>query len=96
MSHTVMAEFTCAEGKGPEFVAMLLPSLADTRAYEGCELVETYVDDANPDRIILWEKWAERANQEAYISWRIETGMIDAIGPFMAAPPTFTHLDAKD
>lgn len=96
MSHTVMLDFNCAEGKGPEFLAMLLPALPDTRAYEGCEAVETYVDDANPDRVILWEKWAQRSNQEAYLAWRAETGMMDAIGPFMAAPPAIIHLDAKD
>jgi len=96
MSHTVLVEFTCAEGKGAEFLQMLLPSLADTRAYEGCELVETYTDAANPDRIILWEKWAAKSNQEAYLAWRMETGMGDAIGPFMAAPPAFVDLDPKD
>jgi len=96
MSHTVVLEFNCAEGKGPEFLAALLPALADTRAYEGCELVETYVDADNPDTIVLWEKWAERANQESYLGWRMETGMMDAIGPMLAGPPRFVHLNAAD
>ena len=96
MSHNVIVEFNCAEGKGGEFLGALIPALVETRAYEGCESVETYADNANPDRIILCEKWAQRSNQEAYLNWRVETGMLDMIGPFMAAPPTFTHLDAKE
>lgn len=96
MSHTVYAEFNCQPGKGAEFLAMLLPSLADTRAYDGCELIETYTDAENPDKIVLWEKWAAKENQESYLAWRMETGMGDAIGPFMAAPPAFMHLSAQD
>lgn len=96
MSHTVLVEFNCAEGKGAEFLQVLLPALAETRAYEGCESVETYADADNPDRVVLWEKWAARENQEAYLGWRVETGMLDMIGPFMAAEPRFVHLSAVD
>ncbi len=96
MSHTIVAEFLCSPGKGGEFLELLLPSLSDTRAFEGCELVETYTDQDNPDLVVLWEKWAARGNQEAYLAWRLETGMLDAIGPFMAAAPRFVHLAAAD
>ena len=57
MSHTVILEFKCNEGVGPGFLEMLLGALADTRAFEGCENVETYTDADDPDRIVLWEKW---------------------------------------
>lgn len=96
MSHTVLGEFRCKEGKGADFLGALLPALADTRAYDGCESVETYTDADDPDVIILWEKWAERAKQESYLAWRIETGMMNAIGPLMAAPPRFVHLTPQD
>ena len=42
MSHTVYLEFKCLEGKGAEFLEVLLPSLSDTRAFDGCLSVETY------------------------------------------------------
>jgi quinol monooxygenase YgiN len=96
MSHTVLLEFQCKEGKGPEFLQTLLGALPDTRAREGCELVETYTDSENPDVIVLWEKWTARANQESYLAWRIETGFVDAIGPFMAAAPRIVHMNAQD
>jgi quinol monooxygenase YgiN len=96
MSHTVIVEFPCAPGKGPEFLSLLLTALADTRAFEGCQLIETYVDHDNSDLIVLWEKWVQRSNQEAYMAWRAETGMMGVIGPFLSGPPRFLHLSSAD
>jgi quinol monooxygenase YgiN len=96
MSHSVMIHLNCNKGAGPEFLSVLLPSLAETRAYNGCELVETYVDSDDPDRIVLWERWAARSNQEAYMHWRVETGMVEAVGGFLAEPPSVMHLSAAD
>jgi quinol monooxygenase YgiN len=95
MSHTVLVEVPCAEGKAAALLEVLLPALADTRAFAGCELVEAYVDADNPDLVVLWEKWATRANQEAYLGWRAETG-VDLIGPFKAGEPRFVHPAAAD
>ena len=92
MSHSVMIHLTCNKGAGAEFLSVLLPSLVETRAYDGCELVETYVDCDDPDHIVLWEKWAARSNQEEYMSWRVETGALEAVGAFLAEPPRFFHL----
>ncbi len=96
MSHTVYVEFKCQEGKGAEFLEVLLPALEDTRAFDGCESIETFVYTENVDTVFLWERWRERSDQEAYLQWRVETGMLDLIGPFMAGPPAFVHLDPKD
>jgi len=93
MSHTVVVEFPCAEGKGAQFLEALRGALPDTRDFEGCELVETYTHQDDPDKILLWEKWAAKPNQEAYLNWRAETGMLDLIGPFLAGAPSFIHLD---
>lgn len=96
MTHTVYLEFKCLDGKGVEFLEVLLPSLSDTRAFSGCLSVETYSNSDAPDTVFLWEKWSERSDQEAYMNWRVETGMLDLIGPFMAGPPSIVHLNAED
>ena len=96
MSHTVYVEFNCQEGVGGTFLPGLLEALADTRAFEGCESVETYTDAENPDRIILWEEWAAREHQEAYLAWRAETGMMDQMAQIMASPPRFIQLTPHD
>ena len=64
----------------------LLESLSETRAFEGCESVETYVDQDDPDRVYLWEKWETRENYEQYIAWRIESGMLEALAPILVKP----------
>ena len=96
MSLTVSAVFTCQAGKGADLLAILGSDqgLAATRAFEGCESVETYTDADNPDTIVLWEKFATRADHEAYLGWRAETGMIDYLGSILASDLQVTYLDS--
>jgi quinol monooxygenase YgiN len=95
MSHTVIAEFECNAGKGAGFLEVLKDALSDTRAFEGCELVEIYTDSDNPDCILLFEKWATRENHGAYMAWRGENGMAEMMGPFMSGMPKVTHLNSE-
>jgi len=96
MSHTTLVEVPCAAGKGAEFLKILLPALVDTRAFNGCELIEIYVDQDNPDLVMIWEKWAKKENHEAYQAWREETGFADLVGPFLAGEPRVVHLSAAE
>ena len=98
MSHSALAEFPCNPGKGREFLEQaMLPALEETRAFDGCESIETYVDADNPDHVILWEKWASREQYEAYIAWRMATGFVEVVAPFMD-PSAFraVHLSRQD
>lgn len=96
MSHTVALEIKVQEGKIDEFLEFFVPALNDTRAREGCELIECYVDSGDDHTVLVWEKWDNEANQQAYLAWRGETGFIDKLGPFLAGAPTFTTYLAKD
>ena len=73
MAHTVYLEFKCIEGKGKEFLEVLLPALTDTRAFSGCINVETYSNSDAPDTVFLWEKWESRSDQEAYMTCLLYT-----------------------
>ena len=55
--------------------------LGDTRAFKGNISINTFVDQDNSDRIILWEK-ETRENYESYLAWRTETGMFEGLEPF--------------
>ena len=98
MSQTVHALFQCQPGKGAELLAILGSDqgLVATRAFEGCESIETYTDADNPDTIVLWEKFATRANHEAYLEWRLgwrgETDMNDMLGSIIS-DRQITYLD---
>ena len=87
MSIMVAVEFSLQERKQKEFLEILGNVLPDTRAYDGCIKVETYAED-NGLSIILIEEWETKEHQKAYFQWRVDTGMVDAIGPFVSAPPT--------
>jgi quinol monooxygenase YgiN len=97
MSHTAVVEFPCNSGKGKELLEVFRAALVDTRAFEGCESIETYSDQEDPDRIVLWEKWATRANYDAYLAWRMETGLMDVLAPLMDTQALrIVNLDAHD
>ena len=95
MSQTVHALFPCQAGKGVELLAILRSEqgLTATRAFEGCESIEAYTDADNPDNIVLWEKFATRADHDAYLAWRIETGLLDALASILASDLEVTYLD---
>jgi quinol monooxygenase YgiN len=83
MSHHAVIELPCNPGQGSALVEFLSVALVDTRAFEGCELVEMYTDRDNPDQVILLEEWATSENYDAYLTWRIENGLMEALAPFM-------------
>lgn len=95
MSIMATAEFFVKPEKVEEFLAMMAKALPDTRAYEGCEGVDTYHNQDDPGQVLLVERWAERSNHESYLGWRMETNMMDALGPFISAPPKFAYFDAR-
>ncbi len=93
MSQTVHAVFACNVGLGAGLVETLKSALVDTRAFDGCESIEVYVDADEPDKVILWEKFATRAHHEAYLAWRVETGLLDMLAPILAEDLKITYLD---
>jgi quinol monooxygenase YgiN len=95
MSHVVALQLQVQPAKMAEFMAMFVPALDDTRAREGCELIECYVDEANPNVVLVWEKWDKPESQQSYMAWRAETGFVDSLGQYMAGAPTFTTYLAQ-
>jgi quinol monooxygenase YgiN len=85
--------FKCQPGMGEVLLAAFTDSLGDTRAFEGCQSVETFVDADNPDTVLLVEDWDSRAHQEAYLAWRIESGMIEMLAPVLAEPLEMRYLE---
>jgi hypothetical protein len=43
---------------------------------------------------MMWEKWETRAQQEKYIAWRMETGMLESLEPILAAPLEVMHYSS--
>lgn len=92
--HTVIVIMTCKPGLREGIAESLPASQVETRAFEGCLLLEMYLDQDHPDKIMMWEKWESRAYQEKYIAWRMETGMLEALEPILAEPLEVMHYSS--
>ena len=82
MSHYVIAEFHAAEGKLADLTAALRGALAETRAYDGCLNLESWLDSER-NTIILTEQWVSHDHYDRYLAWRRETGVFDVLAPML-------------
>ncbi len=96
MPHTVILELNFKPGLGATMLPGILPSLDDTRARDGAILIEAYVDADNPDRVLVWQKWESRPQQQAYLQWRLDNGLMETLADVVTEPPRFLHLDAAE
>jgi quinol monooxygenase YgiN len=79
-----------------EFKGVIKDALPDTRAFDGCQSVDVYENQDKPEEIFLVERWDSKEHQQKYVAWRVETGMMDALGTFLDSPPTFIFYTKLD
>jgi len=77
-----------------EYLDILKEALVETRDYKGCNNVTTLVDQETSS-VLLLEEWDSVEDQQAYMAWRVETGLLDAITPFMQGDPITRNFDLK-
>ena len=70
--------------------------LADTRKYDGCQGVETFNNQDDPNQLVLVEKWESRQHYEAYLAWRTESGALDAVVSMTSGAPSIRYFDYID
>ncbi len=75
------------------YMAEILP---DTRAYDGCQRIDVYLDTEDTGTMAVVEHWDSRAHHEKYRAWRDGTGFLDRIGAMLAGPPSLRYLERID
>ena len=45
--------------------------------------------------MVLVEEWDSAEDQQAYMAWRVETGLIEAVAPFMQGELVTRTYDIK-
>ena len=95
MLEKMILEFQIHPEKRAEFVDMCTNILPDTRAYDGNRSTLMWLPEDSDSVVWIYEEWDTRAQQEKYFSWRIETGLVDAISSFLTAPPRTIWLDQR-
>jgi quinol monooxygenase YgiN len=62
--------------------------LPDTRGFEGFETLSIAQSDDDPASFVLVEQWASRASLEAYLAWRMETGVLNELVSMVKGAPS--------
>jgi len=93
MTTAVTIDLSIDPKRKEEFLNFIAEIAPDTRAYDGCVLFDIWADQDNPARVLFYEIWDSREHQERYLAWRTETGLMDKLGPFLAAPPVISYYD---
>jgi quinol monooxygenase YgiN len=75
------------------YMAEILP---DTRAYDGCQKIDVYLDTEDTGIMAVVEHWESRAHHEKYRAWRDGTGFLDRIGTMLAGPPNLRYFERID
>ena len=60
MSILVLLQISAQPDKADALKAAFGGLLPDTRAYDGCEGITVHVDQDDPAKIVLLERWASR------------------------------------
>lgn len=94
MSVMITLEFPVKPDMLDDYLDILKGALVETRDYKGCRSVTTLVDQETSS-VVLVEEWDSAEDQQAYMAWRVETGLIDAIAPFMQGEPITRTYDLK-
>ena len=95
MSVMVTVEIPVQAGKMGAFLEFVVQALPATRAFDGCLKVETFAEDGGGS-LILIEAWETLDHQKAYMKWRMETGLADALAPFASGPPIVRSYQPSD
>ncbi len=92
---TVLLEVQLRDDLPAEQVeAAIRETLAQTRQFPGNESLEVIVEDADPEHVVVVERWASSAHHADYVAWRATPeGAARALGAVVAAPPTTRTFD---
>ncbi len=66
-------------------------ALPETRAYDGCISVDTYIDEST-NTIHLIEDWETLDHKAKYLNWRVETGLLDDLDPILACGSSIINI----
>ena len=92
----VFAKFTFKDGKLDEFKSILndpKDGLNFTKSCEGYINIECLQDDANPNVLVLSQKWKTKENHLDYLVKRTEMGLFDKLETMLASPPEILYVN---
>jgi quinol monooxygenase YgiN len=96
MSVMVILEMQSNTGNTEQIKATLKDLLPDTRKYDGCQSVEVFDNQDDPNNLVLVQHWNSRQQYETYLNWRTETGALGTFVSMTSQDPTIRYFDIAD
>jgi probable F420-dependent oxidoreductase len=93
MSVTVVVDLTIKPDEADAYCTRLQTAFLETRAQQGFEAIGLYRDVDKANRILVIERWAQRADYERYVAWRREQGVFDRLATISEVPMQVTVLN---
>ena len=95
MSVVVNLQLKVKQDQVPTVLDMFREVLPGTRAYEGCQWVKI-VKNLDDDNVLeAVSQWDSKEHYDAYLKWRVDTGVISALTEFLDAEPVFRFLPVE-
>ena len=91
MTITSLLHLTLKADSVADAPGVLEQTLAATRAFAGNQGVEVLHDVDDPVHVVVIERWASLAHDDAYRSWRATPEGASGLGALLAAPPRLTR-----
>ena len=82
MKNLVIVSFPAKTETLDQVKELLKAALPDTRSFAGCISVSTYIEEAS-NTVHLIEDWETLDHQTEYLSWRVETGLLELLEPLL-------------
>ena len=82
MKNLVIVSFPAKEGMMNDLKEMLKNALPETRSFDGCISVDTYIEESS-NTVHLIEDWETLEHQADYLKWRVETGLLNILEPLL-------------
>lgn len=76
--------------------AVVSQTLEATRAFDGCLGCDVLEDVDDPAHLVVLERWASLAHDDAYRAWRRTPEGASRLGEVLAGPPRLTRFTTAD
>lgn len=85
-----------ARGRGPEVLAALETCAVSTHREEGCIRYAVHRDNADPDHLVLLERWRSQADLDAHLATPHVAALLDAVAApgLLVSPPELAFTTA--
>ena len=58
--------------------------------------VDVWIPEDDERQVWLYEEWNSKEQQAKYFQWRLDTGLMDALGLFLSSDPRVAWLNERN